>query len=753
MKARFLNSLAGLFLFLLATPSLLARSMPVDTLPAGTKINLEIQLPGESQVTRINYTIPAPAPVIIDPAPKPDEPKPDNSVLSVVQPIGSQTATLNLDYSFTIPASTYNTNPSSVDVSDLPPGLRYNSQTRTIYGVPTQADTRTIRVSAVKDDKLVQTTFTLSVATSGAPVKPAPDRDGNPVQPPAPTAYAERKTVPFVYSSKPNRIDRMQAQTVPGYQDGWRMKTSDIIVAGNDGITETPDKLRERGHSDFNALWFYGDEGQASWGLPKSTDRLFYEYTGNVWGPWHQQAYLSVVDDFETIVNTSLARMPIWNTHAGNGLIDGVPTVKLGHFNVEYNWFEQRDWDKLNQDQRNVQFFNYATNRRENLQETYNRGGIQAIQQAQFQKWRNIIAISILYLDRNCGGMKAFYGDYHGLTSIKSLSGWNLPVTPTEYLTADVNNAALYPEANQTVNAGQIRLWNGQTFDVSGNFNLINKHRHCYSYEWEFYMKRSDFQDYFSITKDAPADKKDLRVWYDKFYPNLSRPYDIVYHALANWSIEQRKGWPHMPIEWQSEPIFEQRIVDKDTYQELAGAWVPWTINDSKNQRETKVPLHPEIAEYTTIYARMHYDGKFMWGLGCCSRINPAAGKGDNVNPNVHQVAREAEQLALTELGQYNTTVFTPDKRQHIGDIPIWNSTTGQYVTGNPDQLLKAKGGPMPLVTAVDSPSTGWELYAVYFPHAERNQETTVRWKSPIDGAELSGNSHGWQVRVFARKR
>lgn len=751
MKARLFNWFGGLFLFLLATPSLLARSVPADTLPAGTKISLQIQLPGETQTTRITYTIPAPADVV---TPIPETPKPDNSQLVVVRSIETQTAVVNQPYLFSVPESTYNTSPSSVDVSDLPPGLRWNSQTRTISGTPTLTDIRTITVSASKDGRLVQTKFILDVVdrSTGAPVNPKPDRDDNPVNPPAPTAYAERKTVPFVFSSKPNVINRIQAQTVAPYQDGWRMKTSDIVVAGNDGTVETPDELRKRGHSDFNALWFYGDEGMPSWGLPKSTDRLFYEYTGNFWGPWHQDAYLSLVDDFDKIVNTSLSKMPAWNTSPANGLIDGVPTVKLGHFNIEYNWFEQNVWDKLSQDQRNITYYNYAIGRRESLQETYNRGGIEAVKQAQHQKWRNIIAISVMYLDRNNPGMKHFYGDMHGLTVFKSLTGWNHPLSPTDFLTADVNNAGLYPEANETANHGLITLWNGQVYNVSGNLNLINGHRHTYHYEWEFFMKRKDYEEYFSITKDAPTDKKDIRQWYDKFYPNLARPYELVYHILSNWSIEQRKGWAHMPLEFQTEPIFEQYIRDKDNYQVLNGSWVPWTLN-AQNQRPTKVPVHPEISEYITIYSRLHYDGKFMWGLGCCSRINPAEGKGDNVNPNVHQVAREAEQLALTELGQYNTTVFTADKRQHIGDVPIWNQATGQYVTGNPDQLLKAKGGPMPLVTAVDSPSTGWELYAVYFPHAERNQETTVRWKSPVDGAELSGNAHGWSVRLYARKR
>ncbi|GAB3973810.1 hypothetical protein GCM10028806_28450 [Spirosoma terrae] len=751
MKARLFNWIGGLFLFLLATPSLLARSVPADTLPAGTKISLQIQLPGETQTTRITYTVPAPADVV---TPIPEIPKPDNSVFYVVRSIETQTAVVNQPYTFSVPESTYNTSPSSVDVSDLPPGLRWNSQTRTISGTPTQTDIRTITVSASKDGKLVQTKFILDVVdrSTGAPVKPQPDRDDNTVPPPAPTAYAERKTVPFVFSSKPNVINRMQAQTIPDYQDGWRMKTSDIVVGGNDGKVETPDELRKRGHSDFNALWFYGDEGMPSWGLPKSTDRLFYEYTGNFWGPWHQTAYLSVIDDFDKIVNTTLSRMPAWNTSTQNGLIDGVPTVKLGHFNIEYNWFLQSDWDKLSQDQRNVQYWNYALNRRESLQDTYNRGGIDAIQQAQHQKWRNIIAISVMYLDRNNPGMKHFYGDMHGLTVFKSLTGWNHPLSPTDFLTADVNNAGLYPEANETANHGLITLWNGQVYNVSGNLNLINGHRHTYHYEWEFFMKRKDYEEYFSITKDSPADKKDIRQWYDKFYPNLARPYELVYHILSNWSIEQRKGWAHMPLEFQTEPIFEQFIRDKDNYQVLNGSWVPWTLN-AQNQRPTKVPVHPEISEYITIYSRMHYDGKFMWGLGCCSRINPAEGQGDNVNPNVHQVAREAEQLALTELGQYNNTVFLADKRQHIGDIPIYNPNTKQYVTGNPDQLLKAAGGPVPLVTAVDSPSSGWELYAVYFPHAERNQESTVRWKSPIDGAELSGNAHGWSVRLYARKR
>ncbi|UHG93283.1 putative Ig domain-containing protein [Spirosoma oryzicola] len=735
-------------------PTLSFRSQS-DSLPAGTRISFEIAVPGDPTPTKFSYVVPAPAD---KPTPSPVV-VPDKNSLSVAQVISGQSARVGEPFSFVIPVGTFSGNVTGVDVSDLPAGLRYDSKTRTISGTPTKADKRTVTVTASDGTRIVQTSFSLSFSAKDVPIidTPIPDdkqSTGVPTIPPIPVSgLAQRYPVAFNFSSSPNRINRMQAPLSPEYRDGWKMKQTEIVTGGNGGIIETPDELRKRGQNWFNACWFYCRDDRP-YGLPKSTDNLFYEYTGNYWGPYHQNAYLAVVTDLTKIGNDCILRLAGWNSVPENGLIDGVATVKEAHFNIEYNWFLPSDWEKLNGDQRNVRYFNYAINQTESLQETYNRGGIEAIVSAQHQKFRNIIALSVLYLNRNNNGMKAFYGDFWGLSRYHDLANWNEPVSATELLTRDVNDHGLFPYANEEANAGTISLNNGQSFYVSGNLNAMQMRRNCYNYEWNVFMSYKDFQDYFAVTKDAPAEQKDIRKWHSKMRPNLTRPYDMAYHILLDKTIAAKKGWSDYKEYWQNEHIYEHQIIVPDwpgePWKAAQGAWVPWTLYDGNTANSpTKIPLHPEVQTNLVFLSRMHYDGKFTWGNGCCSRLNPDGMYGENLNGSVHSVSREAEQSALSEINQYNETVFTADKRQHIGDIPVL-TPSGQYVTGDPSVLLRANA---PLVTGVDSPSTGWELYYIYYPNQSRDGQTTVRWKSPVDGAELSGVATGWGGTLYARKR
>ncbi len=100
--------------------------------------------------------------------PGPASPPNTSGNLAVAQSIPNQTGTVGQFFSFAIPAATFSGPVTSVDVSDLPRGLMYTSNTRTISGTVSQPDQRLMTVIALDGlGNAVRTTFTLAFTSPG----------------------------------------------------------------------------------------------------------------------------------------------------------------------------------------------------------------------------------------------------------------------------------------------------------------------------------------------------------------------------------------------------------------------------------------------------------------------------------------------------------------------------------------------------------------------------------------------------------
>ncbi len=121
-----------------------------------------------------------------------------NKAPTVAQTVPSQTATVGQTFSLTIPAATFTDADGSitkVDLSGQPAGLTYNSETRTLSGMPTAAGTFTLTATATDDQGAgVSTTFTLTVQA------PAPPVNQPPVVVQAPVSQSATVGLPFSYT-------------------------------------------------------------------------------------------------------------------------------------------------------------------------------------------------------------------------------------------------------------------------------------------------------------------------------------------------------------------------------------------------------------------------------------------------------------------------------------------------------------------------------------------------------------------------
>ncbi|MFZ2754287.1 MAG: putative Ig domain-containing protein [Lysobacteraceae bacterium] len=97
------------------------------------------------------------------------------NVAPVAPGIGTLTARQNSAYAYTLPAfSDANGNALSYSVSNLPPGLSFNSGTRAISGTPPTAGSWTVTYTANDGNGgVTNTTFTLTVLANNAPTPPS----------------------------------------------------------------------------------------------------------------------------------------------------------------------------------------------------------------------------------------------------------------------------------------------------------------------------------------------------------------------------------------------------------------------------------------------------------------------------------------------------------------------------------------------------------------------------------------------------
>lgn len=569
-----------------------------------------------------------------------------------------------------------------------------------------------------------------------------------PVTPPKPPVPLLSRSKPLSkLSERPFGYNRLSVKHPP-YQDDWKYKQHTIAVVNAPGFpNETPDLLRRSGHNWFIADWFYGQH-KGPWGWPKSTDKLYYEQTGAAWDPY-RSPFGALSTDMTTIGRNLNRRLGGWNSVPENGKIDGVPTIKEVHFNIEYPWFNEDIWRSWSKQERNTQFINYSNNNRlETFQEVYNRGGWQAIDRALHQKWRNVIALSVQIINRHSKPARAFYGDWFGVAPWHDLVHWNQSYPPSDLLKADVNNSSLFPEANERANAGRLDL-DGVVYDLGVNMRENERISNIYNYEWGVTMTRNDFNEYYALR----GNNHDIRQWQSKMKPDLYRPYTRAFHTQLSKYIIKQKGWDGYRLYWQTENIYESKIFIEGGGEE--GAWVSWTLDAQKPLRPVKLPLHAEVAKEITFHARMHLNGLMVWDSE--RRQNLPAGIVENAGVNAHQTGREGFQIALDEINQHD--VFGPDTERHLGDVKVMNVENGAWVSGDASQYLFANGKrngkpykPVPLVSSVYRPSTGIELFSVYAVHDSRTAQSTVRFISPVDGAELTTTATGWGPTLYVRK-
>lgn len=597
------------------------------------------------------------------------------------------------------------------------------------------------------------------VSGTPAPVRPtAPLRTGPDNKQPAATGPRGELTEsghPSAMSDAPYGYDRQQVEH-PAYEDDWDLKSSGIALANAPGFPdETPDLLRKHGHNTFITDWFYGGEGRAPWGLPKATDRLFFEVTGNCWNPY-RTAFDVLTTDLQTLGKSYRQTLPQWNSVPENGLIDGVATVRECHFNPEYAWLgENGNGDRGNfygqwsEDMRNRSIINYAEGgKTETLRTIYERGGVDAINQALHQKWRNIVGLSIQIINRHGNGIRAYYGDWKGIAPLHSIVDFSGNYNLSDLFSSDVNDGSRFSEANEQMNGGLVRLDDNESYDLTGNLRRLAGRSHAYDYEWNLSMQAKDYEAMM-----AERGRGDIRVWQDKMVPGIYRPYNMALHAQLTDYVRRGKGWDDYRVYWQTEPIYEHNIVVSDGRED--GAWAGFTLDAQQPFAPCKLPLHEEVAAGLVYNARMHLNGLFMWES--YRRQNLLTGRSENTHPLLHQTGREGLQRALDTINQHRA--FGPDTIRLNGNVPIWNETKKEWLAGDASQLLLRNGKgqdgkparPIPLVNGVFRPSTGLEVYQVYFPHQNRHDQTAVRFKSAVDGKELNAVATGWGPTLWTR--
>ncbi|GAB3550490.1 hypothetical protein [Spirosoma fluminis] len=556
---------------------------------------------------------------------------------------------------------------------------------------------------------------------------------------PAPTVPGRLIEVEPVstFSEEPFGYNRLQIEH-PAYEDEWQMKESEIAVENAPGFPdETPELLFRHGRTQVDAKMFYGDGGRASWGLPTKNQSLFFEYSGGDFEPYRSPFDVLTTDIHQIGLNLKNVRLPRWNNNEGDGLIDGVATVREAHLNLEYAWLTLDDWNRWSYAQRQTLFFNYVAGRTETLQQCFDREGLNGLSEALHQKWRNIIGLAILIINRICPGVNAYYGDHSGIAPIHSIKDFSGNYSLSDLFSSSVNDASRFPQANEYLNAGRVTL-DGEVFDVSGNLRALSKVAHCYNYEDYVMMRWPDYGDYQQATGD-------IHAWHDKLVPNLHRPYDICLHAELTQYVKLKKNWPDFRTYWQTEPIYESSIVFPDKNWERVGAWVPWTNNTCK------IPLHPEVSRGLVFNARLHLDGLFVWGKN--RRQYLEKGQSENSHPQLHQVGREGIQIALDQINQVRA--FTPDTQILTGSIQIKNDDRNEWFAGDAASLLRRNGSAdkaVPLVTGVYNPKKRLEVYSVYALNPDRYTSRIVPFLSPIDGAELRAEARGWGPTLYARR-
>ena len=740
----------------------MARSVPRDSLPAGTRINIVIQQPGDPTTTNITYVVPAP-PVVVVP-PKPIDPQ-TTKLFDGLQ--------IGLREGNKLSVRLWNSKPylsetlSGGQILVRGPNLlleknvisAYKSRVGDFAGGATAWGGLTEPAGVVAPSGYVRRTFSdgavyyiVGVDAQPGPVVPdVPKPDVVVPAKPAPSSALLRSTTPSKLSDQPFGYNRLQVKHPP-YQDGWVYKSEEIALQNAPGFpNETPDLLREHGHNVFNALWFFGS-AQRDFGLPKKTDKLYFEVGGASFNPY-RTVWSVLSNDLQTIGESISRTLPQWNTTESNGLIDGVGTVKECHLNLEYAWFGETGtgenrWQGWSDQMRQSRFVNYDNNGQvETFQQVYDRGGVNAINRALHQKWRNITGLAIAIINRHSAPMRAYYGDFWGIAPIPSIRNWEGNYRLSELFTSDVNDGGKFGEANETLNAGRVVLNGHDAYDISGNLRRFAGISNAYNYEWAVKMKGADYDQFINLR--GPG--HDIRKWQDKMVPDLYRPYDRALHAQLTEYVKLKKGWPDYKVYWFTEPIYESSIYVEGRGE--VGAWVGWTLDAQKPFDACKIPLHAEVCDDIVFNARMRLDGLTVWGG--YKRQKLPEGKSENVHPWLHQTGHEGFQRALDEINQYDA--FGPDTKRYF-EVPTLNAVTGQYVTADASTLLLANGKregkphkPVPLVSLVHRPSTGVELYSVYAVHEGRYDTSEVKFRSPVDGAELTATAVGWGPVLYVR--
>ncbi|GAB3761285.1 hypothetical protein [Spirosoma pomorum] len=593
----------------------------------------------------------------------------------------------------------------------------------------------------------------LAAGVAPAPLPPLrPEPLPSPLNDPELVGRLMESRTASVLSDVPFGYDRLQI-IHPPYEDGWQMMMGEIGMRNAPGFpNETPDLLRRHGNNFMDAMFYYGGS-RAPWGLPKKDEALFFEVTGACWDPYRAVADV-LLTGLETIGNSLVKTLPAWNSVEENGLIDGIPTIKQCHFNIEYHWLLEQPykganpaniWQLWTDEQKNRPFFNYHSSQLESAQIIYNRGGIGLLNEALHQKWRNIAALSIQIINRS-SNMQAYFGDGPGIAPMHYIKSFGGDYTLSDLLSSNVNDASRFMDANQYANAGKIEV-GGQVYNVTGNLKAMGGKSHCYHYEWGVNISAQDRE--LVLSGQGP---RDIRIWHDRMQPELYRPYDKAFHAQLTNYVETKKGWVH-PVIWQTESNYENcYFVDG---QEIPGNWLGWTENQPPFL-PCKVPLHPEVCNSIIYNARMNLQGAYLWGSA--RRQDLPAGVSEHTNPTVHQTAREGLQRALDEVNQHRA--FGPDTINLWDTIKIWNEVKKEWFAGDASQLLLRNGrnaagqpaSPIPLVQGVYRPSEKLELYSVYVPHLKRQDTSMVRFISPINGRELTARATGWGPTLWTRQ-
>lgn len=524
---------------------------------------------------------------------------------------------------------------------------------------------------------------------------------------PGPVAY--KRVAPFSLATGVGRVKRKQGITSPALPHTEFMYCqSDRCHNDKDGNSETLADLRAKGHNCFRAIhdpseeidyapghvWLdYGNSGT-------NDDPQRYDFR-----PWNL-----MVDTLQELYNVLNSRIPTKSAE-----------VKYIVGNSEYNYWEDDDWPAASR--KNEPFFSPADNQTHTLQQLFDQGGINKLNEHLHVKRTQFDTLWLLIYKAKNPHCLVTNGDFIPYQHL-DVNGDGLANTPRNfdlrnYKTTPYDKLKEYvgvffkPVVGGTINFGDRTL---TLAGVEGDYFDFLIH---YNYYQAIYCRSSSYTDLMN-TQDAA--KNTIDYWHSQFWFFRHDVYETAAtDELRRWFFDLHKAQGNKDftghrVVGMREHMVESKGVyitaDNSSQTYPSGInydaqgptpfmkWIPAAAGTQRLQ------VHPQLIWIRVIQERMLYDGSFTWweqaetatGFGNGFAFDYSVGR----NQYFHQRSQEHQQAAWDHVRQ---------------DEDIFGTGSSLTREGIPIRYRKNNGGWSPWIA---SPSP---LQALYNRNQANNRE------------------------------